>query len=196
MADVVKLPIDGIVDRFKSLGPLLAPTVYVAMLASTQKMLGDVLSKRMSNPRRGSTATNLGVDTGHARQSMVGPVKQTAETVQAILGSTKDYVAAHEAGFHGTVNVPAHTRQWRHGKAKQVDIRTRRGVKFARLSAKQKARGSWVVRAHPMKMNILAKHFIRDTVLEAKDPTADRITKALMIAIKTGRVPSMAQMGG
>jgi len=197
MAEVIKLPIDGIVERFKSLGPLLAPTVYVAMLASTQKMLRDVLSKRMSNPRRGSTATNLGVDTGTARRSMVGPVKQTQDTVQAVLGSTVDYVAAHEAGFHGTQHVRAYTRI-----IAGLSRNARTGIVTKKAAGKYKAAlrsGKATiahVRPHGRKVNIIAKHFIRDTVIEAKDPAADRITKALMIAIKTGRVPSIAQMGG
>lgn len=196
MADVIKLSIDGIVERFKSLGPMLAPTVYVALLASTQKMLADVTAKRMSNPRLGSSAKNLGVDTGTARRSMVSGVRVTEEVVSAFLGSPTDYVAVHEQGFSGTVAVPAHTARWRHGKAKLVHIRTHRGVKFAGLSKKQKARGEWTVRSHSRKMNIVAKHFIRDTVVEATTPTANRVTQALLIAFKTGRVPSIGQVGG
>ena len=195
MTETVKLNMDEMIQRFRFLGANLAPTVYSAMLISAQKMLRDVVSKRMSNPRRGSTSTNLGVDTGTARRSMIDQAGLTAESVFALIGSPVDYVKTHEEGFRGRVNVPAHTAQHRHGKTLAVSAKTGAITKRARLTARQKAKGSWAVRAHSRKVDIVAKHFIRDTVFESVAPREKRVLQALMIAAKTGRVPSPGQLG-
>lgn len=197
MADeTVRVDMTGMLERFKSLGPLMGPTVYVAMLISAQKMLRDVVSKRMSNPRRGSTATNLGVDTGTARRSMIDQAGIEAERVFALIGSPVEYVKTHEEGFSGTQHVRGYVRKnislKRNVKTGQVSKKSAREYKAA---IRKGNRVTSNVRAHGRKVNIIAKHFIRDTVLAAKVPTEDRIVKALVIAVKTGRVPAPGQLG-
>jgi hypothetical protein len=196
MPDTIKLNLDEMIQRFKFLGEHLAPTVYSAMLITAQNMLRDVVSKRMSNPRRGSTATNLGVDTGTARRSMIDQAGLEAERVFALIGSPVDYVKAHEEGFHGTVNVPGHVRRnvslKRNVKTGLVSKTSARQYKAA-LKAGHKTTS--FVRAHKMKLDIMAKHFIRDTVQEAVAPLEKRVLQALMIATKTGSVPSPGQLG-
>lgn len=195
MSETVKLNLDEMLQRFKFLGDKLGPTVYSAMLISAQKMLADVVKIRMSNPRRGSSATNLGVDTGTARRSMIDQAGITADRVFALIGSPVDYVQAHEEGFSGRVNVPAHMAQHRHGRTLAVSAKTGAITKRAGLTKRQKAKGAWLVRAHSMKMNIHAKHFIRDTVQGAVAPLEKRILQSLLIAVKTGQVPSPSQLG-
>lgn len=195
MSETVKLNLDEMLHRFKFLGDKIGPTVYAAMLVSAKKMLADVVKKRMSNPRRGSTATNLGVDTGTARRSMIEQAGITADRVFALLGSPVDYVKTHEEGFRGTVQVPTHTAQHRHGRTLAVSVKTRAITKRAALTKRQKARGPWTVRSHSMKMDIHAKHFIRDTVNESVAPLEKRILQSLLIAAKTGQVPSPSQLG-
>jgi hypothetical protein len=194
--ETVTLDLTGMLDRFRSLGPLLAPTVYTAMLVSAKKMLSDVVSKRMSNGRRGSTATNLGVDTGTARRSMVDQAGFDADHVFSLIGSPIDYVAAHELGFQGTQHVRAHARR---NVALERNTKTGRVSKSSARAYKAAARAGHVltsnVRAHGRQVNIVAKHFIRDTVIESKVPTEDRILRALQIAVKTGRTPSTSQLG-
>jgi hypothetical protein len=195
--DTVKLNMADMLKRFEFLGSNLVATVYVAMLVAAQKMLRDVVSKRMSNPRRGSTATNLGVDTGTARRSMIERTGLTADRVFALIGSPLEYVRVHEEGFAGTQNVKAHIRR-RLGVIKAVSISTRAVVKRAAVTARQRrldASSPIHVGAHSRKVDIIAKHFIRDTVLENVEPTVDRITRALVIAAKTGRVPSPRELG-
>ena len=51
------------------------------------------------------------------------------------------------------------------------------------------------MRAHTRKVDIIAKHFIRDTVQENVLPTEERITQALIIAAKTGQIPTPSQLG-
>jgi hypothetical protein len=193
MTETVKLNLDEMIQRFRFLGQNLAPTVYAAMLITAQKMLRDVVSQRMSNPRRGSTATNLGVDTGTARRSMIERAGMTADAVFALIGSPVDYVRTHEEGFHGTVQVPASTRQ--HKGQIPVSAKTGAVTKRARLTVAQKAKGSWVVRAHSRKLDVIAKHFIRDTLQGAVAPLEKRILQSLLIAAKTGQVPSPGQLG-
>lgn len=111
----------------------------------------------------------LGVKTGNARRSMDGFARATGNSVEAVIGNPFVYVRAHEQGFSGTVQVRAHARRTR--------------------------RGSTTVRAHAMRMNVRARHFIRDTVRAAKEPTADRVTRAIYITAKTGKVPTPGQLG-
>ncbi len=196
MPDTIKLNLDEMIQRFRFLGANLAPTVYTAMLVAAQKMLRDVVQKRMSNPRRGSTATNLGVDTGTARRSMIDQAGMTADTVFALIGSPVDYVRTHEEGFHGSVNVPAHVRRnvslKRNAKTGMVSKKSATQYKSA-LRADHKTTS--FVRAHKMKLDIIAKHFIRDTVQEAVAPLEKRVLQSLLIAVKTGQVPSPGQLG-
>ncbi len=191
--DVVNLSLNAMVERFKFLGDMLPQTVFNAMLVSAKKMLADVTKQRMSNPRRGSTSTNLGVDTGTARRSMIDQAGITPDKVFALIGSPVDYVKTHEEGFHGTAHVRASMRSHK-GK---ILARTATGAvkKRARVTARQKSKGAWSVRAYERKVNIIGKHFIRDTVLQAGIPTQDRITTALIIAAKTGRIPTPSQLG-
>lgn len=202
MADeTVKLDMDRMIERFASLGKLLGPSAYVAMLVTAQKMLRDVVSKRMSNPRRGSTDTNLGVDTGTARRSMTDVAGLDSDKVYALIGSAVDYVKTHEEGFHGTQHVRAYLR--RNVALKRVVNRrsARNGMITKGSAARYKAaarKGHALtshVRAHGRKVNIIAKHFIRDTVLEAKVPAENRIIRAMLVAARTGKVPTPNQVG-
>ena len=191
----VNLDIGAMVERFRALGPLMGPTVYSAMLVSAERMVRDVVSKRMSGPR--GAPGILGVVSGHARKTMLGPATFSGSTVTAALGSPVDYVRTHELGFHGPVHVRAHLRL-RLGAIKAVSIAqaTRaKVVKRGAATAAQRKAGVIAVRAFDRKVSIMAKHFIRDTVLEAKVPVEDRILKALMLALKTGRVPVGSQLG-
>lgn len=194
--ETVKLNLDEMIQRFRHLGENLAPTVHSAMLISAQQMLRDVVKNRMSNPRRGSTAFNLGVDTGTARRSMVDRAGMAAESVFALIGSPIDYVKTHEEGFHGTQHVHGYVRR-------QVAlVRSARTGKVTKKSAaKYKAavmgrlKNRIYVRPHGRKVDIIAKHFIRDTVFQAVAPLEQRVLRALMIASKTGRVPSPRELG-
>lgn len=193
--DVVTLDLTGMLERFQSLGPLLAPSVYVAMLVSAEAMVKDVIKKRLSGPR-GSPGV-LGIVTGGARRSMTDIVEADGGTIKAILGSALKYVRAHEVGFSGSEHVRAHDRR-RLGAIRAVSIApATRGLVSRRSqpTAAQRRAGPIHVRAFDRKVNIIAKHFIRDTVLEAKEPTASRIERALVMAFKTGRPPTTREVG-
>jgi len=198
MTETVKLNMDEMIGRFKFLGKQLAPTIYTAMLVAGQAMLRKGVMEHMSGPKRGSGPGLLGRDTGTARRSMIAQTAMDASKVGSLIGSPLGYVRAHEEGFDGPVQVRAHTR-----RIIRLERTSRSG--FTKVSKKSAARykaalrrgGKTVayVRAHDRQVNIAAKHFIRDTVLESVAPTEQRILKALMIAARTGKVPTPGQLG-
>ena len=196
MGEIVKLDLDAMLARFAFLGRKLAPTVYVAMLVSAQRMVADVVKKRMSGPR--GAPGILGVVTGAARRSMADRAGTQADSVFAAIDSDLGYVKVHEEGFHGTVAVRAHERR-RLGRVKAVSIAKATKGQVSRrfaVTAAQRRAGPIHVRASQRKMNVKAKWFIRDTVREAVGPTEDRISRALIIAARTGRVPTPSEVGG
>lgn len=103
------------------------------------------------------------------------PAVNSGDGVASSLGSNLRYVSAHEFGFVGTVFVRAHNRRiFRYGAARLVRFvnpvtraegtQTRRSRRQAR-DAGGNLRGTTVV-AHEMKMNLPARHMIRDTLIE------------------------------
>jgi len=196
VTETVKLNMDEMIQRFRFIGKNLAPTIYRAMLVSAQAMLRKGVVEHMSGAKRGSGPSLLGVETGSARRSMIDQAGLAADKVFALIGSPLGYVRAHEEGFDGPVQVRAHTRRI---------IRLKRNTRTGRVSKKSAAaykasvrkggKRFAYVRAHDRKVDIVAKHFIRDTVLESVAPTEQRILKALMIAARTGKIPTTGQLG-
>jgi len=195
MTETIKLNLDEMIGRFRFLGKNLAPAVYNAMLISAKTMLRDVVKNRMSNPRRGSTATNLGVDTGTARRSMIDQAGMTADAVFALIGSPIDYVKTHEEGFDGIAKVNAHTRRIVALRRNAKGTIIKKSAARYKAALKAKRRTVAYVRAYDRKVDIVAKHFIRDTVLEAVAPTEERILRALTLLATTGKVPSPTTIG-
>ena len=184
------------VKRFQFLGKALRPSVYAAMKLSAKRMRKDVVSERLSGPR--GAYGILGVVTGAARRSIASETFASNEQITALFGSALGYVKAHEEGFKGVEKIRAHERR-RRGKIKAVSIAaaTRGKVtKRAAPTAAQRRAGSISVSAHSRKVNIVAKHFIRDTLRAAKIPTENRILRALTIAASTGRIPTPDEIGG
>jgi len=185
------------VKRFAFLGKALRPSVYSAMLLSAQRMRADVVDQRLSGPRGAEGI--LGVVTGAARRSITDETFASNEQITALFGSALEYVRAHEEGYKNDAQpVRAHTRR-RLGKIKAISIaQATRGkvTKRGAPSARQRRAGAIEVRAHKRKVNIQAKHFIRDTLRAAVIPTENRILRALAIAAVTGRVPKPGEIGG
>jgi hypothetical protein len=194
-------------QRLVDLSGRKAPqAMRVAMKAAVQSMLGDVVKNRMSGQY-------LGVVTGGGRRSVQtsGSVAGTGERVQGVIGSPLKYIKAHEQGFQGSVQVPAHTRRLNLtrviSKGKRAGERVKRGEK-ARLAFSQKhgRKSSTIVRAHTRQMNIRARRFLRDTVLQeagglpgllsgGEPPFTRRVVRALSILALTGRLPKTSQLG-
>lgn len=192
---VIRVTLPDMLKRFEALGPLMVETVYTSMQLTAQRMVRDVTVKRLSGPR--GAPGILGLVTHHARNTMTGFTTVEGNTISAVLGSPVDYVKTHEQGFHGIVNVRAHERR-RLGAIKAVSIAKAtfgKVIKRGKPTAAQLRAGSIHVRQHARNANIVAKHFIRDTVLAAKGPTENRILKGLNIAWTTGKAPTSGQLG-
>lgn len=180
------LNMDEMLKRFEFLGDRLPQAVFVAMLVSAKAMLASVDRKL-----RGQY---LNVRTGRGWQSMQDFARLTANSMQAGIDTDVRYMKAHEEGFHKTVEVRAHTAR-RRGRILARDIKSHAVSRRARPTKREIARGSWTVQAHEMKMNIRARYFMRDTINEAFDATQDRVTRALVIAARTGSIPTAADIG-
>lgn len=205
MPETVKLNMDEMIGRFRFLGKNLAPTIFNAMLMSGQEMLRRGVLDHMSRPSgpkhsySGSGPGQLGRDTGTARRSMVTLTKMTADAVSNLLGSPLGYVRAHEEGSDGIAKVRAHTRRLvvltRSSRSGFTKV-SKKSANAYKASLRRGGKRFAFVRAYDRKVHIVAKNFIRDSILDAVAPTEQRILKALMIAAKTGTVPSTGQLGG
>lgn len=169
-----------------------------AMRAAVQAMIRDVVANRLSNQY-------LRVDTGGARRSITGEVRGGGERILGVIGSPLRYVRAHEEGFKGSVQVRAHTRrrsslETRSGKA------TKKSVKAVKARLRAGRSGYSHVKAHSRFMNIRARRFLRDTVLQEAGalptmlasgvaPFTRRATKALKILLLFSRVPKVSELG-
>lgn len=185
MAIERRLNMEQMLQRFEWLGANLSRAVFIAMAITGKVMLARVVRKL-----RGEY---LNVRTGHGWQSMQDFAKANGDTMKAGIDSDVIYMKAHEEGFHGIVNVREHTAQHR-GRAKLVDIRTRQVVKRFSLTRRERDRGPWMVRAHSMRMNLRARHSIKDTVDEEFEPTQQRVTNAVLFAANNGKLPTPAQV--
>jgi len=188
------LNMDEMLKRFEFLGAKAPEAVRNAMMVSAEAMLAGVVRKL-----RGQY---LNVRTGHGWQSMQEFTRVAGDSIKAGIDTDVGYMKAHEEGFpvlgeldDGIVQVRAHTAH-RLGRILAVDVKSRTVSKRARPTKREIARGSWTVRAHDMQMNIRARRFMRDTINEQFDATANRVERALVIAARTGSIPTRAQLAG
>jgi hypothetical protein len=181
------LNMDEMLKRFEFLGAKAPEAVRNAMMVSAEAMLAGVVRKL-----RGQY---LNVRTGHGWQSMQEFTRVAGDSIKAGIDTDVGYMKAHEEGFHGRVQVREHTAH-RLGRILAVDVKSRTVSKRARPTKREIARGSWTVRAHDMQMNIRARRFMRDTINEQFDATANRVERALVIAARTGSIPTRAQLAG
>ena len=174
--------------RFEFLGKDLPKAVFAAMLISAKQMLTSVTKKL-----RGEY---LKVDTSRGWKSMQVFARFGENKMQAGIDTDVRYMKAHEEGFHVTVQVRGHIR-----RLVTLSTNVRTGIvtkKSARAYKRRVLEGratSVFVRPHSMQMNIRARRFMRDTINQQFDPTASRIERALVIAARTGRLPSPGELG-
>jgi hypothetical protein len=84
----------------------ILPKVAVGLQRGLQRALGIANAKYLSGPR----PQRLGVVTRRLRDSITTRVLRTEESVIGQLGTNVPYAGYHELGFHGSINVSAHTR--------------------------------------------------------------------------------------
>ena len=115
------------------------------------------------------------VRTGRLRRSITYRYQQNGQSFQAWVGTNVSYARALEEGFSGTVNVKAHVVR---------EHQRRMTVAFGKPMAEPKTVTvkEHSVKAHPMKVNIKARKFLRSSL----DENTSRITNNLRQAVAEG----------
>lgn len=138
----------------------------------TRKLLGQYLNRVTGTGIRSVTASPdwWPIDAGAAGR----------------FGSNLDYMRAHEQGFSGTVAVREHERRL---------FRYRSARTGARLKRRKATGGMATVSAHSRNVTIRARHFFRDTLDENRTSFELRLRKAILIAVRLGRVATAGDLG-
>ncbi len=164
-----------------------------AAKASTALMVRRVVRGRLNEPKgaKGSVYPNLRRQTGTLQRNVTASrfhQVDSADKVVAAIGTSLVYGIAHEEGFTGVVQVKAHTRRLVEQARSKAAVR--------RVKKKLKAGKKRVahVKAHKRKMNLLARYYLRDTVLTHKKDIKGIARKAVIIAAKTGKLPQVTEL--
>jgi hypothetical protein len=108
----------------------------------------------------------LGVVSGRLRRDLHAEAAVLTDTgVSGRIGAAVEYFGAHEVGFSGTVNVPAHTRKAYTVKRKERTRTSKSGKPFS-IRANQYSVLPASVRAHSKRMNIPARKPLRTAIEE------------------------------
>lgn len=142
----------------------------------------------LSGPRPGRIQSI----TGRLRMGMNSQVEIKDGQVIGKLGNNVKYAAFHEFGFHGVVNVRAHTRAISNMRARgEKDMRKRAvslegdflGFMESRKRASRRQRTGFVgvqfVKAHQRKLNYAGKPFTRPALDAATPMILDEINREL-----------------
>lgn len=132
----------------------------------------DLLAKQAAKERfRGKgpfpvSQNRLGVVSGRLVQDLYGAdARITADGYTGQVGSRLEYFGAHEVGFSGTVQVPAHTRDSYQVNRKR-QTRTSKSGKPVSIRANRYSVLPHSVRAHSKKLNIPARKPLRTAIEE------------------------------
>jgi phage gpG-like protein len=141
MIDLQMIGADAIFARLDSLVPRLT--------AELQTSVGDLALRltRMIQQDKLSGAV-LQARSGQLQRSIRPVIESDGTTVTASISADVPYAAAQEFGFHGTVSVRQHLR-----RIKQA---------FGRPIAEK----TITVRAHPMRMNLPERSFLRSALAD------------------------------
>ncbi len=148
-----------------------ASILYMTRDVAKNRLLGQYLRRRTGTLIR-SVEASPRID------------EVSRQRIRGAWGTHLGYGMAHEIGFVGTVTVPEHTRR-------RFRFRSKTGK---RLRKRVREEGVIRVRQHSRQMRIRARHYIRDTVREAREPTARRLAKALRIWFRTRRIPTPGEL--
>lgn len=149
----------------------------------------------LSGPR----PSKLAVRTGRLRNSIATSVEDRGQDIVGRIGSNVSYAAFHEFGFHGMMNVKAHTRVSRifsHKTGQDVEIRRTSGSKDGSLRWFKETRlqallrvdqklhqtpgfNAGMVSPHTRKINYAGRPFIRPALQKALPQIATEVNKEL-----------------
>lgn len=138
-----------------------------SLRATTQKLAIDVQRHVVADKLSGQVLKNR---TGTLRRSINQHVEETDTSVTGIVGADMDrarYARAHEYGFHGTVEVRAHTRT--------ITQAFGRKLKSAREA---------VISAHTMHMNLPERSYLRSSLRDMRAAIISAFEVSLRDAVK------------
>jgi hypothetical protein len=140
-------------------------SMRAAISLGMQKLAFVAQKERFSGTGPFAPAQNrLGVVTGRLRRDLhAEEVVMTATGYSVRIGSVVEYFGAHEVGFDGTVQVPAHTRSAYTVNRKARTGTSKRGKSFS-VRANQYSVLSSSVRAHSKRMKVSARKPLRTAI--------------------------------
>ncbi len=163
------------------LGPKKLPKILFNVVRAMQLLLAEhvITSKLTGQYLKRQTGTLIRSVSASTR---VKPsVRSNPARVRGVVGTPLGYGKAHEIGFSGEVSVRAHSRRL-----------FRKSTSKAGKTRKKLLRSVARVQAHARKMEITAKHYLRDSLVEKKPLFVRLNSRALAHAIRTGTIPSPA----
>lgn len=173
-----------VMRRIRRMPKLVQRSMLVSAKVSIQFLVRYVIVNKLSGQ-------SLNRVTGNAQRSISAspgkaPAERLSDGARATFGSNVDYVRAHNDGFDGNVQVQAHERRLFRTKS----LRTGKELKRKQLS------GSTKVRAHVRRVKMRARHFFEETMSEGRGGVEARLRKGILLALRTGKVPTQAQIEG
>lgn len=161
------------------LGPVKFPKVLLASVKAMQLALAEhVITTKLTGQRLNRRTGTL-IRSVSASTRVKPEVRRAPARVRGTVGTPLRYGGAHEEGFTDEVEVRAHTRRLSKAQAALYDA-PKGFVPIAK------------VRAHTRRMNVRAKWYLRDSLIEKKPLFREFNARAIAHAIRTGKVPSAA----
>jgi len=149
-------------------------TAFLVRKVTKDKLRGQVLKRKTGTLIRSVTASRF--------------LEVSESTVTAGIGTNLVYGIAHEEGFTGTVQVQAHSRRLvKQAKGKRA------AAKFKKALKKKRQRTAFV-RAHTRKLDIVARHYLRNTLLENREKAPTAVRRAILLALRTGKMPPVSSL--
>jgi phage gpG-like protein len=152
-------------ERVVAFLELLPPKAMAAIKADVSRLAVLLLRKVKEEKLSGQVLKN---QTGTLRRSINMRVEASSQEVVGSVGTNLRYAKAHEFGFQGSVNVPAHLRMMKQAWGKPV--KNPRKIEIS---------------AHPMKMNLPERSFLRTAMAEMEA----EIRAGLEAAVAKGMKP-------
>ena len=151
-------------ERVVAFLELLPPKAMAAIKADVERLAVLLLRKVKEEKLNGQVLKNRSTT---LQRSINKKVVANSQEVVGSVGTNVRYAAAHEFGFQGTVNVPAHLRM----------------MKMAWGRAVKKPR-QIMVGAHSMKMNLPERSFLRSAMAEMAPEIRDGLEAAVAKGMK------------
>jgi len=167
----------------------LAPLIATTMALQDEASVAWIQANRLSEPGQ----FTLGVRSGRLYKSL-RPRKTViaGNAVISGIGSNVRYLAAHEFGFHGTVQVKAHTRRYARMASiyhRLMPVPIKDAEALARRSKKVNAKlkfGQSQVKAHSRQVDIPARAPLAAGTVDRMDEISEAVSDTIVDAFKVG----------